>query len=208
VPFETGPKEERHCESCLRSPPAYSESRALFVYEGALLEAVHRFKYGGKAHLAKQFGPLLAEFAGKWLPKDLEALVMPVPLYPRRLRQRGFNQSLLLARYVDKLPGLSLDYLSLRRIRDTVPQVSLGRTERRKNVVQAFGVTDEAAVKGRNVLLVDDVSTTGSTLNACSSALMKAGADKIYCLLLARTPATNSGLWRDHGTLQGQDTTA
>lgn len=208
VPFENSPGADHLCERCLRKPPAYIKAGALFVYEGALLEAVYRFKYGRKPHLARHFGPLLAAFAGKWLPGGLEALVVPVPLHPAKLRQRGFNQALLLARYVARLPGLSLDYLSLRRARDTAPQVSLGRKERLKNVAGAFRVTHPAAIRGRDILLVDDVSTTGSTLNSCSRELAKAGAERVFCLLLARAPGAASGSRRIYGTLQGQDTAA
>jgi ComF family protein len=148
----------------------------------------------------------MAQFAENWLPKGLNALVMPVPLHPRRLRKRGFNQSLILARYLEKVSGLSLDYLSLRRVRDTPPQAALERDERQKNVKKAFAVKAPAAVKGRTILLVDDVSTTGSTLHACATALMGAGAEEVLCLLLARASVGNAGKRGTHGTLQGQDT--
>jgi len=189
LPFETGPPGEGVCEACLRNPPAYTESRALYVYEGPVLEAVHRFKYGGRAHLADLFGPLLAELAAGWLPELEDAILMPVPLHPRRLRQRGFNQSLLLARHLAGLPGLSLDFLSLQRPRDTIPQASLGREERKRNVVRAFALKNPAVVEGRDVLLVDDVATTGSTLHACGTVLARAGARRVFCLVLARALA-------------------
>ncbi|MCF8062014.1 MAG: ComF family protein [Deltaproteobacteria bacterium] len=189
VPFEAGTGENRLCERCLRERPAYEAARSLFVYEGAALEAVHRFKYGGKTRLAKIFGPRLAGLARTWLPPDVQPLVVPVPLHLRRLRERGFNQSLLLARHVAAQPGCALDFLALRRNRYTPPQAALGRDERRGNVQAAFEVETPAAVQDRDILLVDDVSTTGSTLDACSRALLRAGARRIFGLTLARAPA-------------------
>ena len=113
--------------------------------------------------------------------------MMPVPLHPRRLRERDFNQSLLLARYVASLLGAELDFLSLRRIRYTQPQTGLKRDERRKNVRRAFQIVDREVVKGRTILLVDDVATTGNTLNECARTLKRSGAEKVFCLTLART---------------------
>jgi ComF family protein len=188
VPFEAGTGENRPCERCLREPPSYEAARGLLVYEGAALEAVHRFKYGGKTRLAGLLGPRLAELARSWLPPDLRPLVVPVPLHIKRLRERGFNQSLLLARQVAAPTGWDLDFFTLRRSRWTPPQAALGKRERRKNVQDAFEVETPSAVRERNVLLVDDVSTTGSTLEACSRALLRAGAGRVFGLTLARAP--------------------
>jgi ComF family protein len=112
---------------------------------------------------------------------------MPVPLHPKRLRERGFNQSLLLAERVAAALNADLDFSSLKRIRYTQPQTELGSEERKKNVRKAFGVSEREAVKGRAVLLVDDVATTGSTLNECARTLKRAGCRHVFCLVLART---------------------
>jgi ComF family protein len=114
-------------------------------------------------------------------------LVIPVPLHPKRLRQRSFNQSLLLARPVAAGLNVDLDYLSLRRIRFTQPQANLTSDERKKNVRRAFGVMEPNGLEGRKVLLVDDVATTGSTLNECARVLKKAGVKEVFCLTIART---------------------
>jgi len=114
-------------------------------------------------------------------------LIMPVPLHPRRLRARGFNQSLLLAKCVAREIGAELDFLSLRRTRFTKPQTELSSEERKKNVRKAFEVLKPEVVKGRTIVLVDDVATTGSTLNECAKALKRVGADGVLCLVLART---------------------
>jgi len=151
------------------------------------MEAIHEFKYMQKSYLARSFGPLLASFASTHFGAQDNLLVMPVPLHPRRLRERGFNQSLLLARHVSSGLHAQLDFLSLRRVRYTRPQTELSKDERRKNVKMAFAVSDKKAVKGRNVLLVDDVATTGNTLNECARVLKKSGAEKVLCVTLART---------------------
>lgn len=151
------------------------------------MEAIHLFKYAGKTHLGDTLGYLLSLFAEDWLRKTESPVVMPVPLHPRKLRGRGFNQSLLLARHVATRMGFELDFLALRRIKYTLPQTGLKSTERKKNVRRAFECNDQKVLNGRTVLLVDDVATTGSTLNECARVLKRAGAEKIICLVLART---------------------
>jgi len=186
-PFSAGSGPDHACENCLRKRPHYDIARAPYLYEGPLMRAIHDLKYAGKTHLARSLGPLLGSYAVNWLGRGGGLLVMPVPLHPSRLRERGFNQSLLLARHVASRLGADLDYLSLRRVRPTKPQTQLTSEERRKNVRRAFGIDEKASLKGRPILLIDDVATTGSTLNECSDSLKKAGAKEVYCLVLART---------------------
>ena len=150
------------------------------------MTAVHRFKYGQREDLSRTLGSLLAEFAGRWVGEPEEPVAVPVPLHPRRLRERGFNQSALLARHVARGLGAKLDLSTLRRTRYTAAQTGLGKDERRKNVRGAFLVIHPSAVKGRTVLLVDDVLTTGNTLNQCARALRRAGARRVLCLVFAR----------------------
>ncbi|MGD8228372.1 MAG: ComF family protein [Desulfobacteraceae bacterium] len=161
--------------------------RAPYLYEEGIMAAIHQFKYARKSHLAESLGYLLTPFAREWLDKTDGLLMMPVPLHPRKLRERNFNQSLLLARYAAPFLGTELDFLSLRRIRYTQPQTGLKSEERRKNVRGAFQVVDREMVKGRSVLLVDDVTTTGSTLNECARTLKRAGAREVFCITVART---------------------
>lgn len=187
IPFFTGMQEDHVCEECLRKRPFFLRARAPYLYQGGLMTAIHRFKYGGRSHFADTLGPLLASFAGAWLGEREDLLVMPVPLHPKRLRERGFNQSLLLARHVASALAAELDFLSLRRTKHTIPQTGLKAMERRKNVRKAFQVATYEAVKGRAVLLVDDVATTGNTLNECARVLRKAGASEVFSLVLART---------------------
>ncbi|MBW1920240.1 MAG: ComF family protein [Deltaproteobacteria bacterium] len=191
-PHISGPAEDHLCENCLRNRPYYDRCASPYLYEGNLMEAIHEFKYMQKSHLAGSFGPLLASFASTHFTLQDNLLVMPVPLHPKRLRERGFNQSLLLARHVASRLGAQLDFLSLRRVRYTKPQTELSKDERRKNVKMAFGILDKQVVKGRSVLLVDDVATTGNTLNECARVLKKSGAQKVLCVTLARTSLSQS----------------
>jgi ComF family protein len=150
---------------------------------GPIREGVHLLKYQGVRAAAPELARLLAQYlAAHPMPADL---ISPVPLHPRRLRARGYNQSTLLARELAKLSGLPLHERMLARTRDTPPQVEApSREERRANVDGGFEATADAA--GRAVVLVDDVATTGSTLSACAAALKAAGAASVWGLVLAR----------------------
>jgi ComF family protein len=186
-PFSSEVTEDHLCEDCLRKRPFYEAAWAPYRYEGAILKGIHRLKYGSKSFLADALGPLLARFAEKRLDGQEDLLIMPVPLHFKRLQERGFNQSLLLARHVSRALHIDLDFLSLRRVRYTQPQTSLAKRERQQNVRGAFELKDQGAVKGNTVLLVDDVVTTGNTINECARILRKGGAQKVFGLSLART---------------------
>lgn len=186
-PFPSRTVEDHTCEDCLINPPLFDALRAPYLYEGPLMEAIHQFKYGGKRFLAKPFGTLLADYAQEWIPRDEGLLVMPVPVHPIKLKEREFNQSLLLARPISTRLEGELDFLSLRRIRNTLPQTGLKGAERRRNVRRAFAFEGKSSVKGRTVLVIDDVATTGNTLNECARVLKTGGAREILCLVLART---------------------
>lgn len=185
-PFVTGIEMDHLCEECLRKRPFFDSAAAPYLFEGTLMTAIHRFKYGSKSLLADCLGPLLARFAESRVDNSGDLLAMPIPLHPKRLRERGFNQSLLLATHVAKQLNTELDFLSLRRVRYTPPQTGLGKEERRKNVKKAFQLKDPKIVKGRTVLLIDDVATTGNTLNECARILKRSGSRKVLCLVLAR----------------------
>lgn len=187
TPFGSKEDDDHLCEDCIRKRPYFKSARAPYLYEGAIMTAIHRFKYAPKGLLADSLGPILAEFAHDWLRETNQFLAIPVPLHPRRLRERGFNHSLLLARHVAAKLTTQLDFLALRRVRYTAPQTGLKKKERQKNVRRAFQVMEPEAVKDREILLVDDVATTGSTLNECARALKRAGSKEIMCIVLART---------------------
>lgn len=167
---------------CDTTPAILSRVRSVGPYAGWLREAIIRFKYEGEWARAQQFGPLLAESMMDLVPCD--ALV-PVPLHPRRYRQRGYNQARLLANQVGGDLGIDVRDALLRR-RATNPQARLGVTDRVSNVKGAFALHPDENVEGQDLVLVDDVITTGSTLATCATALYGAGARSVAVVTIAR----------------------
>lgn len=163
----------------MKKSPPYARVIAYGLYEGVLKEAISRFKFYGLRRLSRPLGGLLPN-----LPIPESDAIVPVPLTAKGLRQRGFNQSLLIARVVSKKTGIPLNIDTLFKIKETPPQVGLSASERHKNLAGAF--TTKGTIKGSRILLVDDVVTTGATAAACSKALLKAGAQEINVLTIAR----------------------
>jgi len=156
------------------------------VYTGCLLQAIHDFKYRRQPGLGRGLGRLITDNHCAGIDPEGFDVVIPVPLHVRRLRERGFNQSLLLARAVATAGGIQVDFLSLRRERDTPPQTLMGRKERQANIRGAFAVVHRDRLRDREILLIDDVYTTGSTLAECARALLDGGAARVGVLTLAR----------------------
>ncbi len=150
------------------------------------MEAIHRFKYAKKTSLARPLGSLVRETFMRFWGTDSVDLMVPVPLHLKRLRERGFNQAYLMTRAWAKDEDFSLDGLALCRTRWTKPQTTLSRKERQRNVKGAFAVACAERIEGKRILVVDDVYTTGSTVNECAQVLMKAGARWVDVLTLAR----------------------
>ena len=147
--------------------------------------SVHCLKYQRLASLAEPFGEMLADY---WRAEQLTAdWLIPVPLHPSRERDRGYNQSDLLARQLARRVNVPISARGLRRTRATAVQMTLNAAQRRENVAGAFECV-EPRVRGAQVVIVDDVGTTGATLDACAQALLKAGAASVMGLTLARTP--------------------
>ena len=171
------------CHDCRADPPSLTQMRAALRYEEPTISIIHRMKYEGYFALAE---PLARILAGGWpVWSTPPELVVPIPLHPRRRRQRGFNQSELLARSLAQAKGIAVNSAALQRTRNTVPQVGLGPEERKSNVQGAFSAEPES-VRDRHVLLVDDVLTTGATMSAAAGALLAAGASRVSAYCLAR----------------------
>jgi ComF family protein len=173
----------RRCLSCGRMPLRIDGIRAVGYLEGPLRTAIHRFKYSNVRGLAEPLGQMAVESLLRYdLPVDT---IVPVPLHRRRLAERGYNQASLLAAEIGSIAGLPLVENALVRVKSTVPQVGLTARRRRENVRGAFQCTSPT-LRARHVLLVDDVCTTGATLEACSFALQDAEAESVWALVLAR----------------------
>jgi ComF family protein len=168
------------CPRCRRAAPALDRARAVGAYDGALRAIVHALKYEGRRSLARPLGRLMRERGADLL--DGAAWAVPVPLHPSRRRHRGFNQATDLARHIG-VPLLP----ALRRVRATPTQTGLPAGRRHRNVRDAFAVTRAgAAAAGAVIVLVDDVSTTGATLEACARTLKQAGVAEVRALTAAR----------------------
>lgn len=186
-PFESDLLADEVCGACLTHAPAFDWCRSAFRYDGpprkAILSLKHGRDFSAAPPLARAMAPLVQAV------RDVVGgapLVVPVPLHPRRVRQRRFNQSLVLAQALAKTHGLDIDTHSLRRKRYTAPQAGKGRKARARNVKGVFSVTASKALEGRACLLVDDVYTTGATADAAAKALKRAGSAWVGVVTAAR----------------------
>ena len=202
------------CSACQDSRPLFAKAKAYGAYRGELRELIHLLKYEGVLPARHVLGRMLAEAIGKLNISKLNigggpVLMVPVPLYSSKKRQRGFNQSELIARTALKnlgLKDLGLKNLGLKnegklnfqlltdvlvRERDTVSQIGLTRPQRAENIRGAFRVPHPSRVAGHKVLLVDDVLTTGTTASECARVLRKAGAESVWVATVGRTLKEN-----------------
>jgi len=170
------------CGHCQTEPPPFERCLAPFAYQAPLTHLLQDLKFNRRLALARTLGRLMAEWLadrGDGLPERL----MPVPLHPARLRERGFNQSLELARPIARRLGLPLDIHACQRLRNTPPQAELSAKQRRGNIKGAFGVKGTLA---GHIAIIDDVMTTGSTVREMARTLRKAGAERVDVWLCAR----------------------
>lgn len=183
LPFTAAQGSSHLCGRCLKKPPAYSKVYCCGLYQYSLRQAIHKFKFSGGVALDRTLGRMLAAAIDcGWRPD----LVVPVPLEQQRLRQRGYNQALLLARELARRLGSACDQQILRKTRATAAQHELPAQTRRSNLAGVFAAG--SALQEQKVLLVDDVMTTGATVDACSRTLMEAGAAEVRVVVLARSP--------------------
>jgi len=182
------------CSACQDSRPLFAKATAYGAYRGELRELIHLLKYEGVLPARHVLGRMLAEAIGKLNIWEGPVLVVPVPLYSSKKRQRGFNQSDLIARTALKnLDPLNFQLLTdvLVRERDTVSQIGLTRPQRAENIRGAFRVAHPSRLAGHKILLVDDVLTTGTTASECARVLRKAGAESVWVATVGRTLKEN-----------------
>ncbi|MBU0663683.1 MAG: ComF family protein [Proteobacteria bacterium] len=176
------------CGFCLRQLPVYDRARSVVRYEDPVSHLLHRLKYAADTStlpvLTQVIEPFVHDLAQEF--QSANDRIVPVPLFPARVKKRGLNQSLLLARIFFPKAGDALLVDSMIRTRDTPPQTTLDGDARRKNLRAAFAVRNPDAIQGRRIFLVDDVLTTGTTVTECGRALLSAGAVEVYVLTVAR----------------------
>jgi ComF family protein len=186
LPFQSFQDDTEHlCGTCILNTPPYSGARAFGHYTAELSRLIQGLKFHGKQNLAGTLGPLLTgAFFDNWDREEFD-LIVPVPLHPKRKRQRGYNQSELLSRSLERqiaIPCCS----ALIRTRATLPQIGLTDSQRQENVRNAFRCKNPTFVLKKRILLIDDVMTTGATVGSASRALMDAGALRVSVLTVAR----------------------
>jgi ComF family protein len=172
------------CQPCRERPPSYTKAWTLYPYRSPLQDAICLFKYEGKVSLADPLAHLMID---RLPPLEGIDLIIPVPLHAERLREREFNQSLLLADRIGRHLNTPVSCTALTRIAPTPPQTTLSRKERLNNLHGAFAVSRSKAIIGKRILLIDDVFTTGATVNVCAKTLRKAGSGHVFVLTLGRT---------------------
>lgn len=181
--FKTREGEDHLCGDCIRFPKRFTAARSFAVYENTFMGVIHRFKYKGKIQLAYPLGMLLLMIFLKNWDFSMFDLIIPVPLHEKRLRERGYNPAHLLVKdWVSQISEMnldasipSIDICSLKRTKWTVPQTGLRKEERMKNIKNAFCLDDPIKIEDKRILLVDDVYTTGATVDECTKVLLKGG---------------------------------
>ena len=177
-------EQEEYCFDCSLQKHIFTEGRSLYVHKSPVLEAVYALKYHNRKIYASFFAGELAEHYGSYLIRKRIDLIVPIPLHKRKQRQRGFNQAELVARELGRLAGIPVDTRSLKRIKDTDPQKNLNDKKRRHNIRGAFSVQGNVVIR-KNVLLVDDIYTTGSTMDEAARVLLCAGAENVCFLTIS-----------------------
>jgi ComF family protein len=170
------------CGNCLNAEPAFDATYALFTYTYPIDSILQQYKYNDMLHLANVFAKIFHQHHKT--PHSID-LVIPMPMHPQRLQERGFNQALEIARYLAKQFKIEVNYQTCQRIKLTPPQAGLPLKERIKNVRGVFEC--KQPLQGLNIVIVDDVMTTGASMNELASTLKKAGAAHVECWVIART---------------------
>ncbi len=186
IPFLTAGDFDHLCGGCITEPPRFTAARAAALFDGPVRELIHRLKYNGRVQLCRPLGLLVGQQLGPFAEAVSADMIIPVPLHIKRLRQRGFNQAVLLGEILAREWRLPLSCRNLRRIRWTEPQINLSAAERVANVRGAFAVSEPALLRGKRIILVDDVFTTGSTVAECTRVLFKAEAAEVCVVTVAR----------------------
>lgn len=175
------------CPECIRKERYFKQLRSPFYYKGIVKKYIHDYKYCNKPYYYKLFGKLLLDYMRSIDYTNFDYIIS-VPLHKIKLRKRGYNQSMLIAKYLSK--RLSIPYLDiLKRVTNTTKQSELSKSARQQNIINAFEVKNNKSlslIDDKNILLIDDIYTTGATINECTKLLMKYGAKNIYVLTISR----------------------
>lgn len=172
-----------YCTNCKNGKLYFKRNKSLFLYKSPINTVIRKLKYDNKKYLSDTFSNMIAGEVSKM--EHHFDVVVPVPLFPKRQKKRGYNQSELLCEALKTKLNMNVDTTLLLKIRNTRTQANLTRIERMENLDSAFMVSNKKAVKGKTILIVDDVFTTGTTINECAKTLVEAGAKAVYSVTLA-----------------------
>ena len=196
-PLETDRVRREYCADCMRRRHAYVQGRAVFVYQGAIIGSMHRLKYSNRRDYAAIFAREAYKTYADWIKRIAPDALIPVPLHKKRRQERGYNQAELIARELARLTGIPVENKLLFRGTNTKPQRQLSVEERKNNLKNAFQMSKNI-VQLEKVLLIDDIYTTGSTVDAAAETLMSAGVKKVYALCICIGGGDGGGL--DNGS--------
>lgn len=180
--YDQAKKNHQLCGHCLKHIPAYTKTYAPFLYQGSIRYLLHHLKFNAQYKNARLLGMLMAEFLMQ--NADIPERIIPVPLHPLRYRQRGFNQSIEIAKTLQTTLGIPLDFKSCIRHRNTPHQIDLSAKLRKTNLKNAFSVT--STITAQHVAIIDDVMTTGTTVNELAKVLLKTGVKRVDVWVCAR----------------------
>ncbi|MCR4672188.1 MAG: ComF family protein [Lachnospiraceae bacterium] len=175
---------DEYCYDCLHTDHQFERGRSLWIYSDAAAASIFAYKYGGRQEYAKFYAEEVWRNLKDYIKDADPDILVPVPISPAKLAERGFNQAELIAGNIGDLAGIKTYGDLLFRVRKTTPQKELGRNARLANLRKAFRVREDADIQGLRIMLVDDVYTTGATADACSRALKEAGAEQVWVLTL------------------------
>lgn len=177
-------EETEYCADCRKAHHYYKRGIAAFQYNDMVSHSIYRFKYHNRRTYAEFYGSAIAERYREEIVRWDADVIIPVPIHERKMIKRGYNQAELIAKELGKNLGIKVDGRILKRVVNTRPQKEMSRNERKKNTEKAFKISN-SVVKYRKIILVDDIYTTGSTVDACSKALLAAGACEVNCVCLS-----------------------
>ncbi len=169
------------CADCAKRKHHFEQGRAVYVYDGPTKEAMYRFKYSNRRRYADIFAADACRMYEPWIRHNRIDLIVPIPMNRKKERRRGYNQAAVLAKELGRRLDLPVEIRAVERSEDTTPQKELSVSERRENLKNAFNI-GKSVVKSKRILLIDDIYTTGSTMDAVSGTLLASGADKVYGL--------------------------
>lgn len=173
-----------YCADCFGKEHKYRQGKAVFIYEGKIRQSMYRFKYSNKREYAAFYAAEAARLYKDWIRRKQIEVIVPIPMYQGKKRRRGYNQAEVFAKALGRELGMPVDTGLVRRVRDTTPQKELNDKERRCNLKNAFQLVPNI-VKYKEILLVDDIYTTGSTMDAVAEVLLSAGVKNIYYICIS-----------------------